>query len=352
MKTYLVGGAVRDQLLGRKRPADRDWVVVGATADDLLAQGFRQVGRDFPVFLHPESGEHHALARTERKTGHGHVRFVCHADPDVTLEDDLRRRDLTINAMARDGDGRLIDPFGGEADIAARRLRHVSPAFAEDPLRVFRVARFAAQLPDFRIADETLALMQAMRPELPALSGERVWQEFVKAAPDLGRFFGVVRKLDGGHWFDALDLPATVALFERRAASSRDAALTMPGWVHEAQVIGRTYSRLCAPRLLQRAVRAVASHGRTLAGTGSATALLNALGALDAFRQGRLTALVLEAVGCCTDADTPALHALIAELKALRVDGASGPDYGKALAAKRLATIERWRGAFSRPAPT
>lgn len=343
MKTYLVGGAVRDQLLGRKRPADRDWVVVGATADDLLAQGFRQVGRDFPVFLHPTSGEHHALARTERKTGDGHVRFVCHADPSVTLEDDLRRRDLTINAMARDSDGRLIDPFGGQADVAAGLLRHVSPAFAEDPLRVFRVARFAAELPDFRIANETLALMQAMRPELPALSGERVWQEFVKAAANLGRFFRVIDEVDGSYWFDALDLPATVELFERRSGSSRNAALTMPGWVNEAEVIAKTYSRLRAPRLLQRAVRALASHGRTLAGSGSATALLNALGALDAFRQGDLTALVLEAVGCCTDADMPALHKLIAELKGLRVEGASGRDYGKALAAKRLALLERWR---------
>lgn len=344
MKTYLVGGAVRDELLGRKRPADRDWVVVGATADDLLAQGFRQVGRDFPVFLHPKSGEHHALARTERKTGHGHVRFVCHADPSVTLEDDLHRRDLTINAMARDADGRLIDPFGGQADIAARRLRHVSPAFAEDPLRVFRVARFAAELPDFRIAEETLALMQAMRPELPALSGERVWQEFVKAAPNLARFFRVIDQLDGGHWFDALDLPATAELFEHRPASSQNAALTMPGWVNEAKVIGKTYSRLRAPRLLQRAARALANHGRTLSDAPSPSALLNAFGALDAFRQGTLTALVLEAVGCCTDADVPALQTLLAELRALRVEGATGRDYGEALAAKRLAATERWCG--------
>ena len=153
VKTYLVGGAVRDPLL-RREVTERDWVVVGATPDEMLARGFRAVGRDFPVFLHPVTREEYALARTERRVGPGHADFVCHADPGVTLEEDLARRDLTINAMARDEQGALVDPWNGQRDIAARVLRHVSPAFAEDPLRVFRVARFAAQLDAFGIADE------------------------------------------------------------------------------------------------------------------------------------------------------------------------------------------------------
>ena len=190
MKVYLVGGAVRDELLGRP-VTERDWVVVGSSPEDMLRRGFRQVGRDFPVFLHPQSGEQYALARTERKTGLGHQRFAWRAT-DVTLEDDLARRDLTINAIAMDADGFLIDPWNGQADLEDRVLRHVSPAFAEDPLRVFRVARFAAQLPGFAIHPETLELMRRMIPELAALSGERVWAELGKAAPGLGRFFEVV----------------------------------------------------------------------------------------------------------------------------------------------------------------
>lgn len=184
MERYLVGGAVRDELLGLK-PRERDWVVVGSTPEALLAQGFTQVGRDFPVFLHPQTREEYALARTERKSGHGYTGFVCHASPEVTLEEDLRRRDLTINAMARADDGSLIDPYGGEADLRAGLLRHVSPAFSEDPLRVLRVARFAARFAGFgfRVADETLALMRAMvtSGELEHLVAERTWQEMQRA---------------------------------------------------------------------------------------------------------------------------------------------------------------------------
>ena len=177
-QTYLVGGAVRDRLLGRPG-ADRDWVVVGTTPDAMLAQGFRPVGKDFPVFLHPDTGEEYALARTERKSGRGYKGFVVHAAPDVSLEDDLLRRDLTINAMAEDADGRLIDPHGGQADLQARILRHVSPAFAEDPVRILRLARFAARFPDFSVAPETMALMRQMVEdgEVDHLVPERVWQE-------------------------------------------------------------------------------------------------------------------------------------------------------------------------------
>lgn len=181
MQCYVVGGAVRDALLGLP-VKDRDWVVVGSSPEDMLARGFRPVGKDFPVFLHPRTQEEYALARTERKSGNGYTGFVCYAAPEVTLEEDLLRRDLTINAIARDEDGRLIDPHGGVQDLEARIFRHVSPAFAEDPLRILRVARFAARFADFSIAPETLALMRHMvaAGEVDHLVAERVWQEFAR----------------------------------------------------------------------------------------------------------------------------------------------------------------------------
>ncbi len=178
MKTYLVGGAVRDALMGHPG-ADRDWVVVGGTPEALVAEGFQPVGRDFPVFLHPDTHEEYALARTERKTARGYHGFEVHASPDVTLEEDLARRDLTINAIAQDTDGQRIDPYGGERDIANKVLRHVTQAFREDPVRILRLARFAARFPDFTVAPETLALMREMVEdgEIDALVSERVWQE-------------------------------------------------------------------------------------------------------------------------------------------------------------------------------
>ncbi|MCJ8168516.1 multifunctional CCA addition/repair protein [Atopomonas sediminilitoris] len=184
MQIYKVGGAVRDRLLGRP-VHDIDYVVVGATPAQMQAQGFRPVGADFPVFLHPKTGAEYALARTERKSGVGYGGFTFHTAADVTLEQDLIRRDLTINAMAEGDDGQLIDPYGGQADLAAKVLRHVSPAFAEDPLRVLRVARFAARFADlgFSVADETLTLMRELADsgELSALTAERVWKETARA---------------------------------------------------------------------------------------------------------------------------------------------------------------------------
>ena len=184
MKIYKVGGAVRDNLLGLPFK-DSDWVVVGATVEAMLAQKYMQVGRDFPVFLHPETKEEYALARTERTSGKGYTGFVVHASPDVTLEEDLKRRDLTINAIAESDSGELVDPYHGQADLKARVLRHVSPAFAEDPLRVLRVARFAARFADlgFTVAPETLELMKQMTQagELEHLVPERVWQEIHNA---------------------------------------------------------------------------------------------------------------------------------------------------------------------------
>jgi tRNA nucleotidyltransferase (CCA-adding enzyme) len=184
MDVYLVGGAVRDALLGRS-VTEHDYVVVGATPDDLLARGFRAVGKDFPVFLHPANGDQYALARTERKTGAGYYGFATRFSPDVTLEEDLARRDLTINAMARAEDGSIVDPYGGRRDLEARLLRHVSPAFVEDPLRVLRVARFAARFAPlgFTVAPETLELMREIvrAGEMQALVAERVWVETERA---------------------------------------------------------------------------------------------------------------------------------------------------------------------------
>ena len=197
MEVYLVGGAVRDKLLNLP-VAERDWVVIGATPEEMLAQGYTQVGKDFPVFLHPESKEEYALARTERKSGHGYTGFEVCADPTVTLEDDLKRRDLTINAMAETPGGELIDPYAGADDLASGTLRHISPAFAEDPVRILRVARFAARFAryGFHVAHKTNALMRKMvaAGEVDYLVPERVWVELVKAlATDTPtRFFDVL----------------------------------------------------------------------------------------------------------------------------------------------------------------
>ncbi|HEV7578539.1 MAG TPA: multifunctional CCA addition/repair protein [Caldimonas sp.] len=241
MKRYLVGGAVRDALLGRP-VGDRDWVVVGADPERLRSEGFLAVGRDFPVFLHPETREEHALARTERKTGPGYHGFEFHADPSVTLEDDLARRDLTINAIAQDESGALIDPHGGQRDLAAKVLRHVAPAFAEDPVRILRLARFAARFADFSVAPETEALMREMvrAGEVDALVPERVWQEvsrglmedkpsrmfevlrdcgaLARVLPEVDRLFGVPQRADyhpevdtGVHLLMVLDMAARLA---------------------------------------------------------------------------------------------------------------------------------------------
>ena len=214
LTVYLVGGAVRDGLLGRPA-AERDWVVVGADPEEMLRRGFTLVGRDFPVFLHPRTHEEYALARTERKTGPGYRGFKVHAGPGVRLEDDLLRRDLTVNAMAQTPDGRIIDPYGGQKDLEARCLRHVSAAFAEDPVRILRIARFAARYRSygFEIAPETMELMRSMVDggEMDHLVPERVWQETHKALGEEhpGRYFQVLRDCGAlARWF-----PEVEALF-------------------------------------------------------------------------------------------------------------------------------------------
>ncbi len=211
MQTYLVGGAVRDHLLNRP-VKDNDWVVVGATPEEMISKGYEQVGADFPVFLHPDTKEEYALARTERKSGKGYQGFVCDFSSAVTLEEDLLRRDLTINAMAQDSDGKIIDPYNGQTDLQNRILRHVSPAFQEDPLRVLRVARFAARFAGlgFRIADEPMDLMKQMVDdnELDHLVAERVWTETQRSlgenSPDT--YFRVLRECGALKvWFEELD---------------------------------------------------------------------------------------------------------------------------------------------------
>jgi len=256
MEIYLVGGAVRDRLLGHE-PRERDWVVVGASPEAMTERGYRPVGRDFPVFLHPETGEEYALARTERKTSPGYRGFVIHAAPDVTLEEDLQRRDLTINAIAQDQQGALIDPFGGRSDLEQRVLRHVSAAFNEDPVRVLRVARFAARFADegFQVAPETMALMRQMveSGEVDALVPERVWQETERALgesrpsvyievlrecgalqrifPELDRLFGVPQP---PRWHPEVDTGLHMLLVLDQAAQlSESIAVRFAALVHD-----------------------------------------------------------------------------------------------------------------------
>jgi tRNA nucleotidyltransferase (CCA-adding enzyme) len=256
MDIYLVGGAVRDRLLGRPH-VERDFVVVGARPDDLLALGYRPVGKDFPVFLHPDTGEQYALARTERKTGPGYYGFATRFSPDVTLEQDLARRDLTINAMAQSAVGEIIDPYGGRRDLEARLLRHVSPAFVEDPLRVLRVARFAARFASlgFTVAPETQELMRAIvaSGEMEALVPERVWAEteralgedspvtFFEVLRDCGALAAVFPEIDAlfgvpqpEQWHPEIDTGIhTLQVLEVAAALSRDTTVRFAALVHD-----------------------------------------------------------------------------------------------------------------------
>ena len=256
MQTYLVGGAVRDALLGLP-VKDKDWVVVGATPQQMLDLGYNQVGSDFPVFLHPKTKQEFALARTERKSGKGYTGFICHSAPDVTLEQDLMRRDLTVNAIAQADDGSLVDPYNGQQDLLDKQLRHVSPAFVEDPLRVLRVARFAARFAHlgFTVAPETLALMQDMvvAGELAALTPERVWKEWEKSLssenpevflkvlrqcgalgvimPEIDALFGVPQP---EQWHPEIDTGLhTLLVAEQAAKLSTDTAVRFAAQVHD-----------------------------------------------------------------------------------------------------------------------
>ena len=405
MQIYMVGGAVRDALLGLP-VQDRDWVVVGATPEALAAQGYVPVGKDFPVFLHPASREEYALARTERKTAQGYRGFAVHAAPDVTLEEDLARRDLTINAIAQGADGTLTDPYGGQRDIAARVLRHVTEAFAEDPVRILRVARFAARFPDFSIAPDTLALMQRMVTdgEVDALVPERVWQELsrglmaqqpsrmfevlrecgalTKLLPEVARLWGVPQRADyhpevdtGVHLMMVLDMAAQLnaPLEVRFACLGHDLGKgTTPQaeWPrhigHEersARLLKALCLRLRVPNDCSELADVVArEHGNIHQSSEfGAAALVRLLERCDAFRKSERFADILLACECdargrlglseqpypqrqrLLGALTAAQSVLTAEVAAAaEAQGLNGAAIGQAVHAARTAALNSW----------
>ena len=290
MKAYVVGGAVRDELLGLP-VQDRDYVVIGATPEEMVGAGFKPVGKDFPVFLHPQTHEEYALARTERKSGRGYKGFTVYAAPDVTLEEDLRRRDLTINAMAKAPEGTLVDPFGGKADLQAGVLRHVSEAFAEDPVRILRVARFAARF-GFRVAAETLELMRRMvrSGEADFLVPERVWQELSRglAEPQPERMFEVLDAC--GLAEKLLDGVKPVPQLLARAAKAGAAVpvrFAVIAWPHTESEVESVCERLKAPNEVRELALLACRNRLALRAVPLATpaALLELLKRTDAFRR-------------------------------------------------------------------
>ena len=403
MKVYLVGGAVRDRLLGLE-PHEHDWVVVGATQKEMEALGYRPVGRDFPVFLHPDTAEEHALARTERKSGRGYRGFVVDADPKVTLEEDLARRDLTVNAMAEADDGTLIDPYGGRADLEARVLRHVSDAFVEDPLRVLRVARFASRLAPlgFTVAPETMALMQRIvaADEMSALAPERVWTETERALmqaqpsvyiqvlreagalaelfPEIDALYGVPQRAEyhpeidtGAHLQlcldiaarDGLPLAARVAVLLHDLGKGVTPADVLPGHRgHEEAglpLIEAFCQRLRVPKAQRELALAVCRehirvHRASELRPGTLLALIEALRGLrdEAFFEQALAACAADArgrTGFENDAYPSADHlraarALVAPIRAADVvpEGMRGPEVGERLRAAREQRLAQW----------
>ncbi len=319
LAVYVVGGAVRDALLGL--PAgDRDWVVVGAEPADMVARGFVPVGGDFPVFLHPDTHEEYALARTERKSGRGYKGFVFHAGKDVTLQEDLARRDLTINAIARTADGVLVDPMGGQADLRRRVLRHVSPAFSEDPVRLLRLARFAARFSDFSIAPETGALARALveNGEVDALVPERVWQELAKGlmTAQPARMVAVLRDVGAltrvlpgltlvPDWCRELACTAqqTLPLAARFAVLCRGAA--------QAEALAR---HVRAPVVCRDQARLLPGVIDALRAPCSASALLDVLMACDVLRRPERFLALLDAAACVLPVDRPFWQACMAAL--------------------------------------
>ena len=321
MKTYIVGGAVRDELLGLP-VRERDHVVVGATPEEMAALGFKPVGKDFPVFLHPQTHEEYALARTERKSGKGYKGFTVYASPEVTLEEDLKRRDLTINAMAKDADGSLIDPFGGKKDIAAGVLRHVSEAFAEDPVRILRVARFAARF-GFRVDEKTMELMRGMvaSGEADHLVPERVWQEFSRGLGEAHaeKMFEVLKACG---LFERLlqELKAVPAQFTGSLAV-RFAVLAWP--LAEAEVKALT-GRLRAPNEVRELALLAARHRDHLAGAAQPEALLELLKRADAFRRPERFRELLEAARLAASLDTARVARALEAASALDAGAIAG----------------------------
>ena len=336
MKAYIVGGAVRDELLGLP-VKDRDWVVVGATPEEMTAKGFKPVGKDFPVFLHPETREEYALARTERKSGRGYKGFTVHAAPDVTLEDDLRRRDLTINAIAKDANGKLIDPFGGEEDLRQGVLRHVSEAFAEDPVRILRVARFAARF-SFSVARTTLALMRKMvaSGETDYLVPERVWQEISKG----------LTEEHPERMFQVLDSTGLKILPKPKFALSGGLPVrfALLAWPLEESDVEALCKRLRAPGEVRELALLASGYRERLKQVKKPEELLDLLKRTDAFRRPeRFAELLAVARVAAPKADLARLEkarAAAAAIDAGAIAGqGSGRDIGRRVDAARLAAI-------------
>jgi len=327
MQVYTVGGWVRDQLLGRPHgEGDRDWVVVGSTPEQMVELGFRPVGRDFPVFLHPQTHEEYALARTERKSAPGYRGFVVHAAPDVTLEQDLARRDLTINAMAIDQAGNLLDPFGGRADLQARVLRHVGPAFVEDPVRILRLARFAARLPDFRVAPETLSLASRMvqQGEADALVPERVWQELARGLMEArpSRMIEVLGQCGLlQRWATPLDGRPEVFVALDRAA---DRGLPLPARfailassLPSPEALDRLLSRLRADQDSVQLARLLMQLSPDLQRAATALERLQVLERADAIRRPERFELLLAAYEALTGSSADAWRSALAAVRSI-----------------------------------
>lgn len=356
-KVYLVGGAIRDRLL-QLPVAERDWVVVGATADDLLAQGYRQVGKDFPVFLHPKTKEEYALARTERKTGPGYKGFSFDTSTSVTLEQDLLRRDLTINAIAEDEAGQLIDPYHGQKDLAQKQLRHISPAFSEDPVRILRVARFAARFFSlgFSIAPETKQLMHDMvvQGEVNALVAERVWQECDKAltTDNPEEFFNVLQACGAlTVLFPELvdDLAQALAYLSDTAKKTNDKKMRFTALLLalSESAIESLSQRLKVPSLYKQLALISQTVWQQLATSESADQAMLLLKHLDAFRRPEqlehviLLARALEhGIKACDFIERAYEVASSVSAKSFVTSGLSGKELGLAIEQKRLELIK------------
>lgn len=362
MQIFLVGGAVRDELLGLQ-PRERDWLVVGAHSEELLAQGYIQVGKHFPVFLHPETHEEYALARTERKTGPGHTGFEVDAHAEVTLEQDLRRRDLTINAMARGSDGVLVDPYSGLQDLQGRILRHVSEAFSEDPLRVFRTARFYARFIafGFSIAQETQQLLSDMAKSgvLQQISAERIWQEFRKSLVNReAQGFITALKSCGAltDWFpelQAIDLSTLEEIWSTIDDAEEDThkdtqidwqKYTALGSLLSTEAATALSERLRVPKTYRQSIVHVSKYALSLKNWKdlSDELLLETVSAMGALKQSSSFAQVLKVISMCCQQDHSELQGLVDALNKIRVgndarfEGQKGAALGKALHIARV----------------
>ncbi len=370
MRVYLVGGAVRDELLGLP-VQERDWVVVGATTEQMLERGFRRADAEFPVFIHPQTGEEYALARTETKTGIGYKGFSVDSGTHVTLEQDLQRRDLTINALARDEEGRLLDPFGGQGDLERRLLRHVSPAFAEDPVRLLRLARFAARFGylGFRVADETRPLLRRMAEsrDLPALRRERIWKEMRRALREAEpwRFFEVLQECDalpvlvpqlasviaevGGG-----ETPSVIAALKRAAAATDDPVVRFAVLFAPAADPADGSAALCealrAPREYGDLLDMVVRYGALFeaAAEGDAGSILQLIGSARAEQQPERFQRFLQAAGAlrpeaavaaCSNLEKALRVVVSVSADVLQAEGLTGAELGAELERRRLAAI-------------